>query len=177
MRVSCSCQQLTGLPNNGVPGFGSSSQGSPAHFRETNTDQKRSSHWSPSLGTFHTLVSSVPFSYTQMEHFYSILSCGPYYLVLVLVSPLGSRGWPLSFTKPKVTMKNVTVDPWRLASIGVVATAFCTWIKRAILLVRQWAKWPQFPLVHRSSLSLVVWHCGKTSQGQWTGQIPMSFDL
>ena len=60
--VSSCCQQLTGLPNNGVPGVGSSSQGSPAHFRETSTDQKRSSHWSPSLGTFHTLGSPVPFS-------------------------------------------------------------------------------------------------------------------
>ena len=93
-------------------------------------------------------------------------------------SHLLAHGAGLSFTKPKVTMENATGDPWRLArrakSLGVVATAFCTWIKRVLLLVRQWAKWPQFPLAHRSSLSLVVWHCGKASQGQWTGQIHMS---
>lgn len=86
-----------------------------------------------------------------------------------------------TFLYQKVTMENATVDRWRLArrakSLGLVATAFCTWIKRAILPVRQWAEWPQFPFVHRSSLFLVVWHCGKASQGQWAGQIHMSFHL
>ena len=44
--VSYYCQQLTGFPDNGVPGLMSGSQGSPAHFREKSTDRKRSSHQS-----------------------------------------------------------------------------------------------------------------------------------
>ena len=51
--VSCSCQQLTGLPSNGLV---SGSQGSPAQFRETSTDQKRSSPRSHTyLGTLSHL--------------------------------------------------------------------------------------------------------------------------
>lgn len=44
--VSFSCRQLTKLPSHGVLGPARGSQGSPAHFRETSTDQKRSSHQS-----------------------------------------------------------------------------------------------------------------------------------
>ena len=55
------------------------------------------------------------------------MSGGPYYLGLVLVSPPGSRGCPLSFTTLNVTMENATVDPWRWVrrakSPGVTATA------------------------------------------------------
>ena len=38
--VSCSGQQLTGLPDIGVYGLTMGSQGSPAHFRETSTRQQ-----------------------------------------------------------------------------------------------------------------------------------------
>ena len=112
MRVSCSCQQLTGLPNNGVPGFGSSSQGSPAHFRETNTDQKRSSHGQTALGTFCIQVSPVPF--LQLKASVLVLSGGLNYLGFSQSSP-SSQVWPLSFTKLKVTMENAIVGSWRSA--------------------------------------------------------------
>lgn len=42
--VPCSCQQLTGLPGNGVPSLMRGSVGSPARFRETSAHWKRSSH-------------------------------------------------------------------------------------------------------------------------------------
>ena len=60
--VPCSCQQLTGLPANGVPSLMSGSVGSPAHFRETSTHWKRSSlQLHTSLGSFRTWVFPVPF--------------------------------------------------------------------------------------------------------------------
>ena len=37
----------------------------------------------------------------------------PHYLGLSRVSPFGSRGCPLTFTKPEATVEDATVDPWR----------------------------------------------------------------
>lgn len=50
-----------------------------------------------------------------MGHPCSILSGGPHYLGLFLVSPLGSLDCPLSFTRSKVTRENASADPQRLA--------------------------------------------------------------
>ena len=51
-----------------------------------------------------------------MERPHPVLSVGPHYLGLFLVSPLSSQGWPLSFTKLKVIMENVVdkegKNPW-----------------------------------------------------------------
>ena len=58
---------------------------------------------------------------------HSDLSGNLHYLGLFLISPLGSWGWSLFFTKTKVTMENTTVDPWASArkakSPGAAATA------------------------------------------------------
>lgn len=46
---------------------------------------------------------------------HSELAGGPCYLLPFALSPLGSQGWQLSLTKPKVIMENATVDPQSLA--------------------------------------------------------------
>lgn len=84
----------------GGPGLASGSQGSPAHLRETSSGRKRSSHQS---------LTHPP------EPGWTILSGGPHYLGLFLVSPLGSLDWPLSFTRSKLTRENASADPQRLA--------------------------------------------------------------
>ena len=60
MGVSCSCQQLTGLPGKGVPGLMSGSRGSPAHFRETSAGIGQVTSRTPTLGPFLTQASLMP---------------------------------------------------------------------------------------------------------------------
>ena len=87
--VSCSCQQPTGLPDYRGPGLASGSQGSPVHLRETSSDGKRSNH---QLLTYLPEPDGAPLFH---------LSGGPHRL---LVSPVGSLDWPLSFTRSKMTL-------------------------------------------------------------------------
>lgn len=74
MGVSCSCQQLTGLPDNWAPG-----PGIPAHFRETSPDWKRSNHQSHSYpGILSHSGFPSAFSWAQVELPHSVLSGGPH---------------------------------------------------------------------------------------------------
>ena len=112
MDVSWSCQQLTVFLDDGVPGLATSSQGSPAHFRETNLTRRGQVTGKPTLGTFCIQVSPVPF--LQLKARVLVLSGSLNYLGFSQSSP-SSQVWPLSFTKLKVTMENAIVGSWRSA--------------------------------------------------------------
>lgn len=71
--VFCSCQQLTVFLDDGVPGLATSSQGSPAHFSETNVTRRGQVMGEPSLGTFCIQVSLVPF--LQLKASVLVLFC------------------------------------------------------------------------------------------------------
>ena len=77
MGVSCSCQQLPVFLDDGVSGLATSSQGSPAHFRETNLTRRGQVMSEPTLGTFCIQVSLVPLLPTQSQCPCFVLSGGP----------------------------------------------------------------------------------------------------
>ena len=143
--VPCSCQQLTGLPANGVPSLMSGSVGSPAHFRETSTHWKRSSH---PLHTYLGILSHSgfpsAFSWTWTKCPHSVLlgrsllpgafprvASWPTGLAIFLYQTENNYGecycWPLEAGE-------------KLKSPGAAATA-CTGVERTTLAL----PCPQFP--------------------------------
>ena len=60
MVVSPSCQQLTGLLSNTVPGLVNGSQGSPAHFREASAVEEVVTCHTPALGPSLTQTAPEP---------------------------------------------------------------------------------------------------------------------
>lgn len=71
--VFCSCQKLTVFLDDGVPGLATSSQGSPAHFSETNLTRRGQVMGEPTLGTFCIQASLVPF--LQLKASVLVLFC------------------------------------------------------------------------------------------------------
>ena len=106
------------------------------------------------------------------------MSSGPYYLALFPVSPLGSQGWPFSFTKPKVMMENATVDPggWQGGQKALVQPLLpCIGVQRTALLAKQRARLPWVPLIRRSPSSPGIWYHERPARG--SRQTRVSFSL
>lgn len=119
MVVSPSCQQLTGLLSNTVPGLVNGSQGSPAHFREASAVEEVKSpvthlHWDRL-----SLRQPRSLSLNPSSHFVrQSLAPGP--LPSLTSGPL---------YQVNMTVEKATVDFWRLArraaGPGVAAAALC----------------------------------------------------
>ena len=75
----------------------------------------------------------MPFPELGLSILITFCQGGPYYLGFFLVSPLGPRGWPLSFTKPKVTVENATVGRGGRQKALVQLLLPCTGVKRTVL--------------------------------------------
>ena len=169
MGVSCSCLKLTGLPDNGVPCLASSLQGSPAHFRETSADWKRSSYWSFTYlgGTFSHVGTLVPFPeiwWNIPDPFCQVV------LITWLFSSLASwlTGLTTLFPNGK-WLGNATVDSWGSVSggksLGVATTALYRGQEDSTIgnIVGKTARAPSHPQVGPIP---GIWYCGKAPQRQ-----------
>ena len=124
----------------------------------------------PTVAPFHTQASLVPF-----PEFGSSIHISVRWFSLPGPFP-GLASWLTwlagHFTKLKVTVENAPLNSWRSVRRGKVLVQLpllCT-----AMLVRQWARLPRLPLVHRSPLSLATSTAARSARGngQFQSLIP-----